>query len=175
LGENPETEIYSEPTWDILEFGDGYIALCLGGVISETAEGQKVVDFIIKPSNLLKKRYGIQDSMLNQNLCMPYRVYEKDLIPLNLFDAANRKWLYVKNFRHEETQMHLWEWRLREENEQLRERNQMLEGENMWLLEQLNLAKTNPAEFIAQGYDVFEKVGTKFVEALKGKKEGEMM
>lgn len=171
--EKPSEEILVQPNWDLFYFGDGYIALAMGGTINEETDGKKVVNFMIKPSPLLRKRYNITDSMLNQNLCMPFRVYEKDLIPWNMFDPANRKWIYIKNFRHEDTVLTNWEWRLRKENEMLTERIQMLEGENMWLLEQLNLAKTNPAEFIAQGAEVFEKVGSKFIEALRSKKEEE--
>ena len=172
MGENPETEIFAEPQWDLFYFGDGYVALSLGGTVNEDIDGKMVVNLIIKPSPLLRKRYGITDSMLNQNLCMPYKVYESDLIPWSMFDPANRKWIYLKNFRHEDTEITNWEWRLRKENVMFKERIQMLEGENMWLLEQLNLAKTNPAEFIAQSLEVTEKIGAKWAEAMRGEKEG---
>ena len=169
--EKPGIEILAEPQWDILEYGDGYIALALGGIITESEEGEKVVDFMIKPSPLLRKRYNIPDSQLNINLCMSYRVCWRDLIPLNMFDAANRKWLYIKNFRHEQTELTRWGWKLRKENEMLSQRIQTLEGENMWLLEQLQLAKTNPQEFIKQGTEILESVGSRFADILRGDKE----
>ena len=147
--------------WDLLEFGDGYVALSLGGVPSEDDSGEKVVDFLIRPSPLLRKRYRIPDSLLSEDFSMRYRVKEKDLIPINMFDAANRRWLYIKNFNHEETELTKWGWKLRKENEMLRDRIMTLEGENMWLLEQLQLAKTNPREFLAQGAEIFEAVTQK--------------
>ena len=172
-GENPEEDILITPEFSILEFGDGYIALIQGGIEKEE-EGRKVVHFMIKPSDLLRKRYDIKDSMLNVNGALPFKVYKDDLIPLNQFDDANKKWLYVKTYNHDDTEISKIGWELRKRLEASERRVVVLEGELIWLSEQLQLAKTNPAEFIAQGADVFERVSSKFADTLKiqkGEKE----
>ena len=167
MGDRPQEEILVSPENSILEFGDGYIALIQGGIEKEDDEGRQVVDFMIKPSDLLKKRYNIKDSMLNQNGAMAFRVYKKDLIPLNQFDDANKKWLYIKTFDHHETEISKVSWNLRKRLEEMEKRIIILEGELIWLSEQLQLAKTNPAEFITQGTDVFEKISSKLIDLIK--------
>ena len=171
MGENPQEEILVTPEYAILEFGDGYIALIQGGVEGEDDDGKKIVNFWIKPSELLKKRYNIKDSMLNQNQIMQFRVNREDLIPLNLLDDANRKWLYIKNFNHEETEISKIGWHLRRRLEAMGRRVVVLEGELIWLSEQLQLAKTNPAEFITQGTEVYEKVSASLAEIFKKRRD----
>ncbi len=145
------------------------MALIQGAVEGTDEEGKGVVDFIIKPSNLLRKRYDIKDNMLDQNRNMPFRVYRKDLIPINQLDDANRKWMYIKTFNREETAVSERGWDLRERLGEQEKRVIILEGENLWQSEQLQLAKTNPAEFINQGAEIFEKVSSKMVDLMKGK------
>lgn len=171
MGEKPQEEILVTPEYSILEFGDGYIALIQGGVKGEDESGQKIVDFMIKPSEILRKRYDIKDSMLNQNGALPFRVAEIDLIPLNQFDDANRKWLYIKTYNHNETEISKIGWNLRKRLEEMGKRIMVLEGEMIWYSEQLQLAKTNPAEFITQGTEVFEKISSKLIDIYKGKKD----
>ncbi len=171
--DRPSETILVSPEYAILEFGDGYIAQIQGATEGTDEEGKKIVDFIIKPSSLLRKRYDIKDSMLDQNRNMPFRVYKKDLIPINQFDDANRKWLYIKTFNHDETEISNIGWSLRERLAEEEKRVIVLEGELIWLSEQLQLAKTNPAEFVAQGAEVFEKVFSRTVDMLKGKREKE--
>ena len=89
MGENPAEEILVAPEFATLYFGDGYIALIQGGIEKEE-DGRRVVHFMIKPSDLLRKRYDIKDSMLNVNGAMPFKVYKDELITLNQFDDANR-------------------------------------------------------------------------------------
>ncbi len=173
MTEDPSTGILVQPEFAILEFGDGYIALIQGAVEGKDEEGKGVVDFIIKPSNLLRKRYDIKDDVLDQNRNMPFRVYKKDLIPLNQLDDANRKWLYIKTFNHDETEVSKIGWSLRERLSEEERKVVILEGENIWLFEQLQLAKTSPAEFLAQGAEVWEKVLSKTTDIWKGKKEKE--
>ncbi len=104
---------------------------------------------------------------------MPFIAYKKDLIPINQFDDANRKWLYIKNFNHDETEISKIAWSLRERLAEEEKRIIILEGELLWQSEQLQLAKTNPAEFLAQGAEVWEKVMSKTTDILRGKREKE--
>jgi len=169
--EKPSEEILVTPEYTILEFGDGYLALIQGGIEGEDEEGRKVIDFVIKPSNLLRKRYNIKDSMLNQNGQMPFRVKKNDLIPLNQFDDANKKWLYIKTFNHADTEISKIGWNLRKRLDEMEKNVLVLEGELIWMSEQLQLAKTNPAEFITQGTEVFERVSSKWIDLIKGKRD----
>lgn len=169
--DKPREEILVSPVFTILEFGDGYIAMSQGAIESKDDEGREIVDFTIKPSDLLRKRYDIKENMLDQNRNIPFRVFKKDLIPLNQFDDANRKWLYTKTFNHEETEISKIGWNLRARLEEMEKRVMILEGELIWLSEQLQLAKTNPNEFLAQGFDIFDKYSSKMLEFGKGKKD----
>ncbi len=173
MTEKPSEEILVSPEYAILEFGDGYIALIQAGIEGENDDGQKVVDFMIEPSDLLKKRYNIKDSMLNQNRALPFRVLKNDLIPLNLLDEANKKWLYIKTYDHQETEVSNIGWDLRKRLEGKEKQLWVVQGEMIWLSEQIQLAKTNPAEFIIQGTEVFEKSLSKVLDLVKGKREKE--
>jgi len=104
---------------------------------------------------------------------MPFTAFKKDLIPLNQFDDANRKWLYIKTFNYDETEISKIGWNLRERLAEEEKRIVILEGELIWLSEQLQLAKTNPAEFLAQGAEVWEKVMSKTTDILKQKRDKE--
>lgn len=172
MTERPSEEILVTPEYTILEFGDGYIALIMGGIEEENEKGQKIVKFMIKPSNLLRKRYNIKESMLNQNGQLPFTVKKDDLIPLNQFDDANKKWLYVKTFSHAETEISKIGWSLRKRLEEMSERVIVIEGELIWMSEQLQLAKTNPTEFITQGTEIYEKLSSNLLELMKGRGHG---
>ncbi len=171
MGEKPKEDILVAPEFAILEFGDGYIANIQGATEETDEKGKKVVNFTIRPSSLLRKRYDIKDSMLNRNMQMTFKAYKKDLIPINQFDDANRKWLYIKTFKYDETEISKIGWNLREQLAGAEERVVVVEGENIWLSEQLQLAKTNPAEFLAQGAEVWEKISSKMVDMIKGKRD----
>lgn len=168
--DNPREDVLVQPEFAILEFGDGYIAMTQGGTQKVDNEGRKIIEFLIKPSNLLRKRFDIREEQLNNNGAMLYSVLREDLIPINMFDDANRKWLYVKNFDREDTEITRLSWDLRRRLQDSERRVMVLEGELIWLSEQLQLAKTNPAEFAAQGFELVDKLGTKIASLIRGKK-----
>ena len=168
MTERPSEDILVGPEYTILEFGDGYIALIMGGIEDEDENGQQIVKLMIKPSNLLGKRYNIKESMLNQNGQMPYTIKKDDLIPLNQFDDANKKWLYIKTFGHAETEISKVGWNLRKRLEEMKRRVIVLEGELIWMSEQLQMAKTNPTEFLMQGTDIYEKLSSNLLDLMKG-------
>ncbi len=173
MGEQPQEEILVAPEFTMLEFGDGYMALLQGGVKGEDNDGNKIVTFMIKPSEILRKRYNIKDSMLNKNWAMEFKVSEKDLIHMNPYDDANKKILYIKNFKHEETEISNIGWSLRKRLGEMEKRVVVLEGELIWMSEQLQLAKTNPTEFLTQATEIYEKMLPRMAEIFKGKKDKE--
>ncbi len=149
------------------------MALIQEGVEKMDEEGQRIIEFMIKPSDLLKKRYNIRESLLDRNNNIPFKAYKQDLIALNQFDDANRKWLYLKTYNHDETEVSKVGWEQRKKIAEMQKRIIFLEGELIWLSEQLQLAKINPAEFATQGMEIFEKVSSRMTEMMRGKKDKE--
>lgn len=149
------------------------MALIQEGVEKMDEEGQRIIEFMIKPSDLLKKRYNIRESMLDRNKNIPFKAYKQDLIALNQFDDANRKWLYLKTYNHDETEVSKVGWEQRKKIAEMQKRIIFVEGELIWLSEQLQLAKTNPAEFATQGMEIFDKVSSRTIEMMRGKKDKE--
>lgn len=161
--ENPEKEIMLDPKWSILEDGLGYNVLVVGGVPGIDKDGREIVTFTCKPDEVVRKRYkfriGVEIDPETNN--MKIICLKQDLIPLNMYDDSNRKWLYVKTFRHEPTELSNRESNIKIELNRMAKRILLLEAENIRLNEQLELARTNPAKFIKQGAEVFQ-------EAMKG-------
>jgi hypothetical protein len=171
-GENPREEILTPPEYPLLEFGDGYVA-CATGSIEFEEDGIKWLEVTIEPSEILKKRYNIKDSELKGGKSIIIKIKRNDVILMNPFDAANNKWLYIKNYRGESTEIANIGWDLRKRLEESERKRRILEGENTWYSEQLLLAKTNPIEFAGQTLEIFEKITANTIEALKTKKEKE--
>lgn len=157
MGENPETDILASPEHSILEFGDGFLATLASGVESVDEKGQIIVDMVILPEDLLKKRYNLPDSDLNSSGWMHFKVNKIDLVPLNVFDSAKRKWLYLKTFDKQETAISRLSKDLREEIKFLGNELSRQEGDVIFLIEQLDLARNNPAEFMNQGMEMVER------------------
>lgn len=170
MTENPQEEILLAPEYAIMIFGDGHIALTQGGTETEDEEGREVIEFLIKPSDNLKKRYNIRQEQLNRNGAMLFPVLKSDLIPLNMYDDSNRRWLYIKNFKHEDTAVGSIGWNERKKSEEYKRRIIFLEGNLIYMSEQLQLAKTNPAEFVTQGAEVFNKMAASVVDLMRAKK-----
>ncbi|CAK0756832.1 hypothetical protein CCP1ISM_60028 [Azospirillaceae bacterium] len=156
--DNPKTDMLIQPEWSTLIFGDGYIALMQGAIEKEEG-GIRIVEVTIKPHTHLRKRYNIREGDLDNNgNITSYRMKKDDLIPLNLFDDANRTFLYVKNYNHQDTDVGRMEWDLRKRLEEKDKKLWVMEGELIHQSEMLNLAKTNPMEFAALPLEIFEKM-----------------
>lgn len=171
MGEKPREEILVTPSWGILEFGDGYIAQMQGATTIENQDGTRVIEAIIKPEELMKKRYNIKDSELDTNGNLTFKMNFNDLVPLNLFDDAKRKWLYIKTFKYKETEISNIGWELRRRLEEERKKRIILEGNLIWYAEQLSLAKNNPVEFMGQGLELFNKMQESVANLMKKKEE----
>ena len=171
LGEKPETEILVQPENSILELGDGYLATLFSAIEVEEENGKTIIDALIEPSLLLKKRYNIPDSDLNANRQMHFKMAKIDLIPINLFDSANRKWLYTKTFKHVSTPVDKLSLDLKDQVTQLEQRVWSLEGDIAFLSEQLQLAKDNPGEYSAQSLELAEKMSSIMMKMSQKKSE----
>lgn len=158
MEEKPREEIMIDPRWSILQDGLGYNVLLVGGISYTNTDGEEVVEFTIKPDEIVRKRYNLRYGYeLNDMGNMKFIAKKIDLIPLNMYDDANRKWLYVRSLKHEETELSQREKSLKLKIESKDRRILLLEGENIRLSEQLNLAKTSPAKFIQQSSEVFKE------------------
>ena len=168
MEENPEREIMIDPKWSILEDGLGYNVLVIGGMPKIDGEGRECITFTIKPDEIVRKRYNLRrDVELDINGNMKFIVLKTDLIPLNMFDDANKKWLYTKSLRHEPTELSEREVFLQKQINTKDKRILLIEAENIRLQEQLELARTSPAKFIKQGAEVFQESAKAFSELMK--------
>lgn len=172
MGEKPRKEILIQPEFPILIFGEGSIA-CISLSVEYEDEGIKWMELTIEPSELLKKKYNIKDSELDENKCVTIKIKRDDVILLNPFSASNNKWLYTKNFMGEDTEVSNLGWDLRRRLEESEKKRRILEGETTWYSEQLLLAKTNPIEFASQPLEIFEKITASTIEAFKTKERKE--
>lgn len=172
--EQPEKEIMVDPRWSILEDGLGYNVLVVGGMPGIDTEGREIVTFTIKPDEIVRKRYNLRrDIELDMNGNMKFIVLKSDLIPLNMFDDANKKWLYTKNLKHESTELSEREINLQKQINTKNKRILLIEAENIRLQEQLELARTNPAKFIQQGAEVMREVTKGMGEAMASQRKPE--
>lgn len=169
--EQPEREIMLDPRWSILQDGLGYNVLVVGGVPGIDKDGREVVIFTIKPDETVRRRYDLRRGreVDQETGNMRLIVLKKDLIPLNVYDDANKKWLYTKTLKHDPTDLSKREENLKSTIEVKERRILLLEAENIRLQEQLELARTNPAKFIQQGAEVFREAAKGIAELTKKK------
>ena len=163
-----------DPKWSILEDGLGYNVLVVGGLPSIDSEGREIVEFTIKCDDVVKKRYNLRRGLeLNDQDNMKIIVLKGDLIPLNMYDDANKKWLYVKSLLHQPTEMSQREANLKTVINVKDKRILLLEAENIRLNEQILLFRTNPAMAAAQGAEVFEKSAKVVADLMRPREKGE--
>lgn len=174
MKDNPREDILAIAQFPYLIFGNGYIAMIVGGVEKEDREGRTIVELQIIPEELMRKRYGIGKEQLNINGVMPLTVLRKDLIPLNLFDKAKERWLYLKTFDGKETEIGIPSKFLRARLDELEKYSWMLEGDNIFLSELANNLRTNPGEVLAQNSEVLSKVMEPTLDLLNAKKGREV-
>jgi hypothetical protein len=170
--ENPKRDIMLDPRWSIFQDGYGYQLLAVGGIGERDKEGREVIRFTVKPDDVVMKRYNLRRGIeLDQNGNMELVVLKDDLIALNMYDDANRKWLYVKSLTHNPTDLSNREEDLKKVIKTSKRRILLLEAENIRLAEQLELARTNPAKFIKQGAEVFQESAKAFAEITRKEKD----
>lgn len=156
--DKPREEIIVPPKNDLLQFGDGYEALIVNCMPYVNDEGIEMLEYTIIPHELLKKRYNIRDSELNSSGALVYHVKKIDVLDINKYDASARKFMYVKTYNHTPTEISKRDEYLRNQLEQRDKTIWSMEGDLISMSEQLNLAKSNPQEFIAQGLPLMEQV-----------------
>ena len=171
---NPSTEILLPPENALLMFGNGYFAQTgSGGIVTEEG-GVPIVIIPIKPHPALRKAYNIKDEELNQNGFMRFSMNRKDLYAINEFDNANRVWIYEKSFDHKPTPMSERSKELLFQLELSERTIWVLQGNIIFLSEQFELAKNNPAEYSAQVFEMADKISSKSMEIIGMKQPGTM-
>ncbi len=172
--DNPREDILAIPQYPYIIFGDGYMALLVGGVERVDSDGRELVELQLIPEPIMRKRYNINNEQLNQNGVMTYIVLKKDLIPLNLFDKSKERWLYLKTYDRKETDVGKPSRMFRSKLEEAEKEKWMLEGDNIYLSEMVILARTNPAEFLSMSTEAFSKVTESVVDILNARKGREV-
>lgn len=160
MEKQPENEILVEPRWPIVFDGHGYDAALVGGMPGTDNVGRRINTLIIKPGPNARKSYNFRaDKELNKNGYMKLIVLENDLVPLNPFDKSNERYIYVKSFKHEDTPLSLRDKNLTIKLESREKTILLLQAEKIRLIEQLEIAKTNPVKFMKQGLEIYEAAG----------------
>ena len=158
MEKNPEKEIMIDPRWSILMDGLGYQVLVVGGMPETDKDGKEVVVFTIKPDDVVRKRYNWRGGMeLNEMGNKKLTIAKIDLIPMNMYDDSNKKWLYVKSFNHDETEVSKREKVLKLEINRLNQESSKYEAENLRLSEINELYRTNPEKAMTAGAEFFNK------------------
>lgn len=172
--DNPQKDILLSPQWSILQDGLGYNVLSIGGLPKIDSDGREIVEFTVKVDDIVKKRYNLRRGIeLNEQDNMKLIVAKIDLIPLNMYDDANKKWLYVRSLLHEPTELSKREENLKILLNVKEKRILLLDAENIRLNEQIMLFRTNPAMAAAQGAEVFEKTAKAVADLIRPKEKGE--
>lgn len=155
--DNPKEDILITPGWPVLIDGLGYMFLVVSGMPEIDNAGRRIVKFMLKCGDKERKRYSLSANKLNKNMNYELIAQEHDLIPLNMYDSANKKWLYVKSLLGEETPLSFRERDLKIKMDEKEKTILTLQAENIWLNEQITLIKTNPAKAISQYGEVFSE------------------
>lgn len=171
--EHPENDILLDAKWSILTDGRGYNVLLLGGVPFTDGQGRKAVRLRIQVDDIVKKRYPQIIGALDDSNRMNLIVLESDLVALNIFDDANRKWQYLRTLTGDSTDLSERETMWRDRVSFAENRNLLLEAQIVKLNEQLELAKLEAGKYVSQGVEVYEKATSVIASAVQKAREGE--
>jgi hypothetical protein len=172
MEKEPEKEIMIEPGWSILEDGLGYQVMSLGGMPKIEKDGREVIVFTIRPDEKVRKRYNYKrGSDIDENGNMKISIDKNDLIPLNLYDDANRKWLYVKSFNHQPTNLSMREEELKKKITAKDKTILQQDAVIIRLNEVVLLAKTNPSKFMKEHMEILQETAKVFSELSSKKRE----
>lgn len=169
---NPSVEIQLPPENALLMFGNGYFAQTgSGGIVTEEGGVPQVI-IPIKPHPALRKAYNIPDEALVPNGFMKYKMNRKDLYAINEFDNANRVWIYEKSFDHKQTPMSERTKDILFQMELYERTIWVTQGNMIFLSEQWEMAKNNPAEYSNQVFEMADKMNSRSMEMIGMKQPG---
>jgi len=172
--ENPEQEILVDPQWSILEDGLGAQVLAFGGVPFVDNQNRKCIKWRVKPDDYVKKRYKLRmGEELDAQGFWTIITQVADLIPLNIYDDANKKWMYTKSFRHEATDLSQREEQLQSKLDFAGKKILLLQGQVIRLTEQLDDASLNTGKVLEQSAQIAEKYSNITATAISKSREGE--
>jgi len=171
--DNPRKELLQDPRWSILEDGNGYQVMAMGGMPFVDNSGKRCIRFKILPDPLVRNRYNLRrGAELDENEgTMFFTCLEIDLIPLNLYDDANRKWLYVKTFKHEQTPLSERESFYKQKYQSYEQQVLLLQAKVIKLNEELQMAALQPGKYLKMGAEVVEASAGAIATAIKKKED----
>lgn len=172
--ENPERDIYIDPKWPILEDGLGYQFLLVGGIPYKDANGKDMVKLTVIPDKIDMKRYNLRlNEELDSRGRFTFVAEEIDLIQLNPYDDANKKFLYVRSIKGGETNLSKRYEKLKSDISYYQELYLQKEAQNIRLSEKLNLATTNPEKMLLEGSEIYTKVAESIAKITQAKQGGQ--
>lgn len=172
--DNPQKEIMLDPRWSILEDGNGYQVLSLGGMPFVDKDGRRCIKFKVKPDQVVRKRYNLRIGIggeLDDDENMFIICLEGDIIPMNLYDDVNKKWLYVKSFRHEDTNLSEREIFLKRKLDTFEKKVNLLDAKCIKLQEELKLATLQTEQYLSRAGELIEKSAGAIATAIKKKED----
>lgn len=169
---DPEREIRVEPRLPVLIDGLGYTFLNMGGMPDVERDGTEVIRFILQTDPLSRKRYNLRGGVeVDEQFNTKLTVKRIDVIELNPYDPANKKFLYVKDFRGNETNLSLRERDLKIENERLKKTILIQQASILKLREENSIAMLNPGKLLKMNNEVFQETLKNVSDSLLRKKE----
>jgi hypothetical protein len=145
------TDIRTRPEYPLIVFGDYFIAQIIKMVQGKNAKGEDIWKMTLIPTPELAKKYNVTMDMLDENLSIP-REYPIDMIKLENSDPSWTVYSCLVNFNGEDcpnqisSKIYIESLKV----QGLRRMIDLMKGENAWLREQLEKAKTNIAQFIKE-------------------------
>lgn len=168
---NPEKDIMLYPKRPLLMDGFGYNTLYMGGMPSIDKDGREIVTLTLKTDEVVRKAYNLGKGKVDENGYWKLTVHKVDLIPMNLFDETNRKWLYIKSFNGTDTDISKRDAELRLQLDYAKRNILLRDSQIVRLAERLELAKNNPAKFLKESMEVHESSIRTVAEAMMKEKE----
>ena len=171
--DDPQRDVLLEPKNAILQDGNGYQVMIFGGMPFIDSAGRRCIKFKIFPDNIVRKRYNLRKGaeLDDTDGTMFITCLEIDIIPLNPYDDANKKWLYVKRFKHDTTNVSDREMFLKGKLNFLDKQVLLLQAKVIKLQEELNLATLQTGKYLSQSAEVIEKSAGAIATAIKKKEE----
>lgn len=173
MEKNPQRDITAYAKWPVIQDGLGYNALLVGGMPGKNKDGNEIVKLTIRTvDEIIRKRYNWRlghEVDLKGDITL--EVEKMDMIQMNPYDEANRKWLYLKSWSMEDTPIFLREKQLRILIDFWVKQSNLLESANIRLNEQLELAVLNPAKFLKQYGEVYQDAINSAASAFSNRKE----
>lgn len=171
---DPRKDVLTYPKWPVLLDGLGYEFMLVGGMPGKDRDGRDIFKLTLQTTELTRKRYNLKlGKEIDEFGKTELVVFAMDLFPMNPLDKANEKWIYVKSFDGQDTDLSKRESSIKTKYEKEIAKNSLLQATNAKLVEQLELAKTNIPKYIKQYSEVYQDAYKNLADSINKDKQGQ--